>query len=454
MLRKKLRHTRRYQEIINAFLKNGFSHFLYRIGLTRKASREFDGDAVTDMNNRDIGRKLRQTFQELGPTFIKLGQLASTQRDSIPKEVATELEKLQDEAISIPYEQVKKLVEEELGDSLENLFADFSEAPLATASIGQVHTAHLHTGEELAIKIQRPAIEDSIETDLEILHGVARIMEERISWARTYNVQERMDEFTSSLRDELDYTVEGRNAERVAKQFKNQSTIHIPKIYWDFTTKKVLTMERINGIKISKVDLLDQAGYNRKLIAKRLANAMFRQALEDGFFHGDPHAGNIYILPDNVISFIDFGMMGRLGTHMRHHFAALMIYLQQGNSSGIIKTFTDMEILDDETNVNALQRDLDNLIAKYYEVSLVRISLGEVMLEIFAIAYRYQVKLPADITILGKAILTLEDIMHQLDPEFSIMKAVEPYGKNCSKSATIHERWLGMHGINSWKMQR
>ncbi|MDY0393384.1 AarF/UbiB family protein [Virgibacillus halophilus] len=192
-------------------------------------------------------------------------------------------------------------------------------------------------------------------------------------------------------------------------------------------------MERITGIKISKIDLLKEKGYDLKLIANRLADAMFQQVLDDGFFHADPHAGNIFVMPGNVVSLIDFGMMGRLSEDMRHYFAALLIHLQRGSPKGIIKTFSDMDILEDDTDMHALHKDLENLIAKYYDVSLIQYSLGQVILEIFMIAYKHRVKIPNDITMLAKAILTLEDIMHQVDPEFSIMKAVEPYGKKILK---------------------
>lgn len=432
MLGKRLRHTKRYQEIINVFLKNGLSHFLYRLGLTKRASSGREADAV-DMNLQDIGKKLCKSFQELGPTFIKFGQLASTRRDSIPPEIAKELEKLQDEAVSIPFEEIKSLIEEELGEDLKNMFVDFSEKPLATASIGQVHTAQLFTGEAVAIKIQRPDIQDSIEIDLDILQGIARMLESRISWAKNYHIRSRIGEFVDALHDELDFMVEGRNTERVANQFKHNKGVHIPQIYWEYTTKKILTMERITGIKISKTDLLKEQGYDLKIIANRLADAMFQQVLDDGFFHADPHAGNIFVMPGNVISFIDFGMMGRLSEDMRHHFAVLVVHLQRGNPKGIIKTFSDMDILEDDTNIEALHKDLENLIAKYYNVSLIQYSLGQVILEIFMIAYKHRVKIPNDITMLAKAILTLEDIMHQVDPEYSIMKAVEPYGKKILK---------------------
>lgn len=431
-INKGLRHTKRLQEILNAFLRNGLSHFLHRIGLTNRGKDE-ETDPEVNMNTRDIGIKLRRSLQELGPAFIKLGQMASTRRDFVPEEIAHELEKLQDEVESISFEQIRSIVEHELGDSLENLFKSFSDVPLATASIGQVHLAELHTGEEVAIKVQRPDIKPIVENDLDILHGVTGLMEARLKWAKNYHIQNRLDEFADSLREELDYRIEGRNCDRISKQFENDKTVHIPKIHWEFTTKNVLTMERIQGIKVTNVAKLEAAGLNRKLIAKRLADSIFQQVLMAGTFHGDPHAGNIFVMPGNVISYIDFGMVGKMSEDLRYHFVSLLLDLKKGDSRGIINTFQKMEILEDEENTYPLQKDLDMLIAKYYDVSISNISLGNVMGEIFVIAYRNKVQLPEGITLLGKAILTMEDIMDKLDPSFSIMKAVEPFAEKLVK---------------------
>ena len=203
------------------------------------------------MNLRNIGEKLRNTLQVLGPTFIKLGQIASTRRDLVPEEIAKELEQLQDQVTSFSFRKVREIIEDELGDSLENLFQDFNETPIATASIGQVHIAHLLSGEAVAIKIQRPDIQPIVEIDLEILDGLAKLMEAKLSWAKSYQIRKMIHEFSISLLDELDYNIEGRNGDRIAKQFKQNSFIHIPKIYWQFTTKKILTMEFIQGIKVS-----------------------------------------------------------------------------------------------------------------------------------------------------------------------------------------------------------
>ncbi len=429
MSQNRLKHHRRYQEIINTFIKNGLSHVLFRIGLTDKSSSRKDADEKLDENLTYIGKKLRNSLQSLGPTFIKLGQIASSRRDLVPEQIAIELEKLQDEVQSFEYDIVKKIIEKELGEQPEEVFAEFSQEPLATASIGQVHVARLHSGEEVAIKIQRPDIETIIKTDLEILHNLARFLSSRMEWVKTYRIQETIDEFSHSLKNELNYHLEGRNGERIANQFTEDPIIHIPKIYWDFTTEKVLTMEMIHGIKVNKYDELEEKGYNKKLIAQRITDAMLHQILEVGVFHGDPHAGNIYILPNNNIALLDFGMIGYLNDDIKYYFSSLIIHLQAGDTDGIINIFNEWELLDQVTNMAGLRRDIDTLQSKYYETSLQNISLGKIMLEVFSIAYKHQIKIPSDIAILTKVVLTLEGILENLDPELSIMKAVEPYGQ-------------------------
>lgn len=429
MFGKRMKHAHRYQEIINAFLRNGFSYLVYRLGFTDQSIINKTKEAELNMNLQTAGNKLRHTLQDLGPTFVKLGQIASTRRDLVPEEIAGELEQLQDQVTSFPFKQVREIIEDELGDSLENLFQSFEESPLATASIGQVHVAQLYSGEYVAVKVQRPDIFPIVETDLEILDDIAKLMESKISWAKTYQIRKMIDEFSTSLRAELDYHIEARNAEQMAKQFTNQPTIYIPPVYWDFTTKKVLTMKFVKGIKISNIEELDKQGYNRKLIAERLTNSMLHQILIEGFFHGDPHPGNIYILPDNVVAYLDFGMIGRLNDEMKFHFASLAINLQRGNTKGIIKTLTSMGLLSDDTNMMALHKDVDELRMKYYETPLSKLHLGVVITELFSVAYEHHIQIPANFTILGKSLLTFESIVEKLDPEYSIMKAAEPFGE-------------------------
>ncbi|MEJ8776777.1 ABC1 kinase family protein [Pseudogracilibacillus sp. ICA-222130] len=425
MFRRRMKHTQRFQEVLNTFLKNGFSHFLFRIGLTdRKKYSE-----TSDMNLQDIGSKLRNTLQQLGPTFIKLGQIASSRNDLIPKEITDELEKLQDDVFPIPYEKIEATIEEELHAPIHVLFAHFNIEPLATASIGQVHIATLHTGEEVAVKIQRPSIETTMQTDLEILRDFSKFLEDHFAWARAYQLRDMVDEFAFSLSNELDYMHEGRNAEKIAKQLADNDDVHIPIVYWQYTTKKVLTMEMIHGIKVNHYEELEAHDYDKRKIAKTITNAMFEQIFIDGFFHGDPHPGNIYILPRNRVVFLDFGMVGQLTEEMRYHFTSLVINLQLGNAKGIVKTFGKLGMMTGETDRSSLLRDLEYLIAKYYDMPMKQIKLGAIIKEVFDIAYEYELQLPNEISILGKTIITIEKIISGLDPTFSIMSAVEPFGK-------------------------
>jgi len=425
MFRRRMKHTQRFQEVLNTFLKNGFSHFLFRIGLTdRKKYSE-----TSDMNLQDIGSKLRDTLQQLGPTFIKLGQIASSRNDLIPKEITDELEKLQDDVFPIPYEKIEATLEEELHAPIHVLFAHFNIEPIATASIGQVHIATLHTGEEVAVKIQRPSIETTMQTDLEILHDFSKFLEDHFAWARAYQIRDMVDEFAFSLKNELDYMNEGRNAEKIAKQLADNEAVHVPIIYWQYTTKKVLTMEMIHGIKVNNYDKLEAHDYDKRKIAKTITDAMFEQIFIDGFFHGDPHPGNIYILPMNRVVFLDFGMVGQLTEEMRYHFTSLVINLQLGNAKGIVKTFGKLGMMTNEIDRSSLLRDVEYLIAKYYDIPMKQIKLGAVIKEVFDIAYEHELQLPNEISILGKTIITIEKIISGLDPTFSIMSAVEPFGK-------------------------
>ena len=429
-LGKRFKHAHRYQEIINAFLSNGFSYLVYRLGLTNKHfSKKMQAETIKHMNTRTIGTKLRQVLQELGPTFIKLGQIASTRRDLIPLEIAEELEKLQDQVTSFPFQQVKERIEEEFGDKLENLFQSFSETPIATASIGQVHIAHLQTGEKVAVKVQRPDIQPTVETDLEILDDLARMMEDKLAWAKNYQIRKMIEEFSNSLRAELDYLTEGRNSERIAKQFSAQPEIQIPNIHWNLSSKKILTMDFVQGIKVNNITKLKEEGYNCKLIANRIAHSMLHQILIEGFFHGDPHPGNIYVLPGNTIAYLDFGMVGRLSDDTKKNFASLIIYLERKNTKGLLKIIQAIGIETGETNLNSLYNEIDNFVMKYSDTPLGKLNIGSALNDLLSIIYHHHIQVPSDLTILGKTLLIVESVVKTLDPELSIMDTVKPFGE-------------------------
>jgi ubiquinone biosynthesis protein len=437
MVGKRIRHMSRYRDIAIALIRHGFGIVVEEIGFAQFLSLPhkmfFD---AKEKDGKTTGERIRLVLQELGPTFVKLGQIASTRPDLLPEEIIRELEKLQDQVPPFSFEEVRNIVQKELGADLNQIFRQFADVPLAAASIGQVHQAILHSGEKVAVKVQRPNIANVIETDLEILQDLAILAERRLEWAARYQIRDMVDEFSRSLRAELDYTIEARNAEKISNQFKNDPNIYIPKVFWEYSTKKVLTMEYVEGVKFNELERLKQNGYNLKNLADRLTKAIFRQIFIEGFFHGDPHPGNVLVLPGEAIAFIDFGMVGRLNPEMKYHFSSLVIALMRQSTDGVIKSICQMGLVPDDVNLMQLRDDVEQLREKYYHVSLSKISLGEAVNDLFRVAFRHSIRLPRDLTLLGKTLLTVEGMVEKLDPGFRILDIAEPFGRQLLK-----ERW-------------
>lgn len=434
MFGKRMRHISRYREIASALIRHGFGIVVEEIGFAQFLS--FPQKLFFETKGKDsktTGERIRLVLQELGPTFVKLGQIASTRPDLIPEEIVRELEKLQDRVPPFSFQEVREIVEAELGGELEDIFRQFEEVPLAAASIGQVHQAILRSGEKVAVKIQRPNITGVIETDLEILQDLALLAEHRLEWAARYRVRDMADEFSKSLRAELDYTIEGRNAEKISNQSGNDPLLCVPKVFWEYSTKKVLTMEYVEGVKFNELEKLKKMGYNSEILAERLAKTIFHQIFIEGFFHGDPHPGNVFVLPGEVIALIDFGMVGRLTPEMKYHFSSLIIALMRQNAEGVIKSILRMGLVPDDVNMVQLRYDVEQLREKYYGVPLSQISLGEAVNDLFRAAFRHRIRMPADLTLLGKTLLTVEGVVEKLDPDFRIFDIAEPFGRQLLK---------------------
>lgn len=425
---RRIRHIQRYRDIIMSLSRNGFGFIIEELGLLEILSypKRLFKDGQQEIQTKTAAERVRLFLEELGPTFVKIGQIASTRRDIIPSEFIKELEKLQDDVAPFSFAEVKQIIEQELAESIEEVFREFDETPLAAASIGQVHGAVIHSGEPVAVKIQRPGIGKVIETDLEILQELALLAEKRMAWAARYQLREIVDEFARSLRAELDYKIEGRNAEKISKQFKSNQFIRIPRIYWDYSTSRVLTIEYLQGDKLN--ERIELKGYNRQVLAERFVFALMHQMLIEGFFHGDPHPGNVLVLPGGVIAFLDFGLVGRLTPELKDQVASLVIALMGQNSAGIIKAITRMGLVPDDVNMGKLRSDVDQLREKYYDVPLSQISLGESVTDLFFVAQQHRITMPVDLTLLGKTLLIMEGIVQKLDPNLSIVKIAEPFG--------------------------
>lgn len=434
MIGRRIRHINRYREVASVLARHGFGLILEEMGLINLLSlpkRIFRIEEEEDLLT--LGERLRKALEELGPTYVKLGQIASTRPDIIPDYLIAELEKLQDQVPPFSFFEASEIIKKELGATPGKLFKVFNETPLAAASIGQVYYAVLESGKEVVVKVQRPAIEQIIETDLEILLNLAELAERRIQWAKYYNVRDMVEEFARSLRNELDYRIEGRNAEKIGKQFLEDSTVRIPKVYWEFSKKRVLTLEYIRGVKLSQIKEIENLGYDRKLLAENLIKAMFKQILIEGFFHGDPHPGNIFVSEGQVVSFIDFGMVGRLTPEMKYHFASLVIGMMRRKTDAMIDAVFEMGIAPEDINRKVLFRDVDLLREKYLDIPLSQVHLGEAVNDLFSVAFKHRIIIPADLVLLGKSLLSLEGIVERLDPEISIIDIAEPFGHQLLK---------------------
>ncbi|GMA64490.1 AarF/ABC1/UbiB kinase family protein [Alicyclobacillus fastidiosus] len=430
ILGKRVRHLSRYKDIARILVANGFGWFIDEIGLgdvinlpRRLFSERRERPSLTTYE------RIRHVIEQLGPTFIKLGQVASLRADVFPAALIEQLARLQDEVPPFSFDEVQRIVENELGEPLAELFSEFDEEPVGSASIGQVHRARLRTGEEVAVKIQRPDIGRIIEIDLEILMDLARLAERNLEWAEHYELTDVVEEFRYTLLNELNYTIEGRNADRLRKIHQGDKTVKVPEIYWDWTTSRVLTMEYVRGIKLANRTLLEDAGYDTALIAERAAHAVFDQLLIHGFFHADPHPGNLAVLPDHSILFMDFGMVGRLTSEMKRYLAGLIVGLMRRDSDAIVRVLYRMGVVPQDIDDAKLHRDVDGLREKYYDVPFQQISLGEATGDLFAIAYKHRIKIPADLTLVGKTLITIEGVVEGLNPAFRILNIAEPFGR-------------------------
>lgn len=372
---------------------------------------------------------VRMALEELGATFIKLGQMLSTRTDLLPPDYQTEFAKLQDAAPTVPFEQVQESLLEELGQPLETLFASFDPVPLAAASIGQAHAATLLDGTEVVVKIRRPGVVEQIEEDLILLRRLAATASQRSSLAEQYDSVALADEFAQTLRAELDYVQEGRNAERFAATFAGNTTVHIPRIFWDTTTSRVLTLERIRGIKINDLAALDAAGVDRAVVAERAAKIILKMVFEDGFFHADPHPGNFFIEQDGVIGMVDYGMVGTVDKATQEHLVQILLAIAGQDADRLVDAFLELGVTRQPVDRLALRADLERLLAHYYGQPLGEIALGPMMNEMLTIVRRHHLRLPTNLALLVKTTVMNEGLGMQLDPSFRLTSVILPYAQ-------------------------
>jgi len=429
-LRKRYKHFQRYRQIANILAKHGFGFLLRDFELAQFLERR-KKDAASRSKDEALpgvirAKRLRMLLEDLGPTFIKLGQFFSTRADLLAPEYIRELEKLQDDVPPFSYAEAKETIQMELGYPVEELFAGFEHVPLAAASIGQVHRATLQNKQEVVVKIRRPDVETKLATDLEILHDLARMADRHTSFQNIYSFRAMVKEFEQVITKELDFSKEGFHADIFRKNFRENPNIYIPEVIWDYTTPRVLTMEYVEGIKLTDLAEISKRGINSRIIARLLSSALLQQVLLDGFFHADPHPGNLAALKGDKLVFMDFGIVGHLNENLKNYIGDLVLGLVNRSTGQVARALTDMGVLPPDIDRDAFYHDVDRMREKYYDVPFEELRLADSINDVLGIASRHSIQIPTEITMLAKALVTAEGVSRQLDPELSIAEVARP----------------------------
>ncbi len=426
-----LRTIRRYRAILGVLIKYGFGRFVEQLNIDYYL--ELGKRVVTRSSpSREVQRlsqpqRLRMVMEELGPTFIKFGQLLSTRPDVVPKPYVDEFRKLQDEVPALPAEEIQRQIQRQLGQPIETICAEFSPEALAAASIAQVHLAKLHSGEAVVFKVRRPGITRTVETDIDILMGLAHLVEQHMPAVALYDPVGLVKEFRRTIRREMDFLREGHTIERFAVNFAGDPTVYVPKVYWPHSGETVLVLEYIPGIKISEFKELTARGYDLKELARRGAIAFLKQVLDHGIFHGDPHPGNIFVLPNHVLCMLDYGMVGRLSPELKQQLIDLLEALLRRDVEQIIAQLLYSGELTDDADLKSLRRDLHEFIEDYYDILLQDLRVGRLLTDFIEILTHHSIRFPADFVLLAKALVAMEGLGRQLDPEFNMIDHMRPY---------------------------
>ncbi len=424
------RNIMRYRQILGIIFKYGFGNIIDAMNIDQYI--EIGLQLISRSRREKLeklsgSQRIRLIFEELGPTFIKFGQILSSRPDLIPVDLLHELAKLQDDVPPFPFEDVKAIISSELGKPYLEIFEAIEEEPIASASIGQVHRAGLKGVKEVAVKIQRPGIRKIIEVDLEIMHHLATLMETHIEEIALHRPVKIVEEFAKSLEKELDYSIEASNLKRVARQFASDSTLHIPIVYHEESSQKILTMEYVEGVKVTDIAALERSGMNKRTITRRGARFIMTQVFDHGFFHGDPHPGNLFILPGNVICPVDFGITGFLARSTRQTFVDLIESIVSDNARLSTRFLLELVDYDMEPDLKQLEKDVDHLRNLYLSKPLKEIKVGRLINDVLETASRHQLRIPPDFFLMMKAFAAVEGIARCLDPEFDMMASAVPF---------------------------
>lgn len=419
----------RLNQILGVFIRHGFGDSVRRLGLADRLERA--GHALKWEHAADLARleppvQVRLAIEELGPTFVKLGQILAGRADLFGPEYIAEFEKLHSRVPALPLDQLRPQLREDLGGEPEEVFARFDTEPVAAASIAQVHRAQLKDGTEVVVKIRRPGISDTIAADLRLLGRLAALAEAELPALKPYRPQLLVRELARSLQRELDLASECRSAERIGAHMAALPWIVVPKVHWDFTKERVNVQDFVDGIPGHELTRLDTAGLDRRLLAQRGAQAVLQQIVQDGLFHADPHPGNVFYLPDNRIAFVDFGMVGRLSVRRREELLQLLLGLVERNPQTVADVLLDWTGDDHGINLGSLETEIETFVDQYHGAPLAELNLGQMLGDVTAILREHHLGLPSDLALLIKAFITLEGMGRGLDPTFHMTTEALP----------------------------
>ena len=434
-----INYINRYRKIGAVLIKYGFEDVLSSIKASRhlpfiknqrkakKARKEADLQQLTRYE------RIRMVLEELGPTFIKFGQIMSNRPDLLPGELIVELEKLQDKVPAFEAEEAKAIIEEELGASTDNLFQKFEAEPFSSASIAQVHYAELNDGEPVVIKVQRPHIQSTVRTDIEIMRDLASLMDKHVASLRVFDPVGQVETFEKTIKKEMNFNLEASYVERFQHQFKDEPKLKAPRAFKKFTSNKVITLEYIEGIKISQTGKLEEAGYDLELLAKRGYGFYLTQIFEHGFFHADPHPGNVLVQEGHIIAFIDFGMMGFITEEDRENLVTMLIGINNNDSVMMIRVLEALSGRDDLHDQKGLAYEISEFLNEYAYQSLQDTNMQEIIERVRQIITRYEIKIHPDLFILMKALITIEGVGYSLDPQFNPFEEMKPHVKKMQR---------------------
>ena len=427
--------------------RNGLGFLIERARANRRKSQIHKALTVQDCETDEqtaarLPARLRKTLQELGPTFVKFGQMLSTRYDLLPPRYIGELEKLQDDVKPVPINQIRAEIETELGAPISSVFSHFEDTPIAAASIGQVHHARLKkTGEDVVVKVQRPNIRPVIHADIQALYVLAHLLNRRFKEMQYFNLVGAVEEFEKSIHLEMDYFFEARNIQRFRKQFEpeiREGKLVVPKVFWDLTTKRVLTMEYVGGVNLKSITdgKIATTTIEKKNISDAISSLFAKQILIHGFYHADPHPSNIRIISTGKkaqVAFIDFGMMGHLSAEVLMDFARMFDAIVTQDTESLVHQLANSRWVDTTIDTKSLRQDVMLLMDRYYDVSLKNIQVGEFINQVFKLFTKYKVKVPKDLVMLGRALLIMEGVCRKLDPEFNFATTAEPLSMSLVK---------------------